>query len=98
MLPGKPESYWIDSTPAASYPHLGEDTEADVAVIGGGIAGLCTAWEVAATGRSVVLLEADRIATGVTGYTTAKLSSLHTLAYARISQAFGTDAARLYAQ
>jgi len=98
MLPGKPESYWIDSTPATSYPQLAEDTEADVAVIGGGIAGLCTAWEVAATGRSVVLLEADRIATGVTGYTTAKLSSLHTLAYARISQAFGTDAARLYAQ
>jgi glycine/D-amino acid oxidase-like deaminating enzyme len=52
----------------------------DVAVIGGGIAGVCTTWEVATTGRSAVLLEADRIATGVTGYTTAKLSSLHTLA------------------
>jgi glycine/D-amino acid oxidase-like deaminating enzyme/nitrite reductase/ring-hydroxylating ferredoxin subunit len=98
MLPGKPESYWIDSTPATSHPPLAVDTEADVAVIGGGIAGMCTAWEVAATGRSVVLLDADRIVTGVTGYTTAKLSSLHTLAYARISRAFGAAAARLYAQ
>jgi glycine/D-amino acid oxidase-like deaminating enzyme/nitrite reductase/ring-hydroxylating ferredoxin subunit len=98
MLPGTPESYWIDSTPMTSYPQLADDTEVDVAVIGGGIAGVCTAWEVATTGRSVVLLEADRIVTGVTGYTTAKLSSLHTLAYARITRAFGKDAARLYAQ
>jgi glycine/D-amino acid oxidase-like deaminating enzyme/nitrite reductase/ring-hydroxylating ferredoxin subunit len=98
MFPGTPESYWIDSTPPTSYPRLAEDTEADVAVIGGGIAGVCTAWEVASTGRSVVLLEADRIVTGVTGYTTAKLSALHTLAYARIARAFGKDAAGLYAQ
>jgi glycine/D-amino acid oxidase-like deaminating enzyme/nitrite reductase/ring-hydroxylating ferredoxin subunit len=46
----------------------------------------------------VVLLEADRIVTGVTGYTTAKLSALHTLAYARIARAFGKDGAGLYAQ
>jgi glycine/D-amino acid oxidase-like deaminating enzyme/nitrite reductase/ring-hydroxylating ferredoxin subunit len=98
MFPGSPESYWIDSTPPTSYPRLAEDTEADVAVIGGGIAGVCTAWEVASTGRSVVLLEADRIVTGVTGYTTAKLSALHTLAYARIARAFGKDGAGLYAQ
>ncbi|MCU1613427.1 MAG: FAD-dependent oxidoreductase, partial [Frankiales bacterium] len=98
MLPGTPGSYWIDSTPTTSYPQLADDTEVDVAVLGGGIAGVCTAWEVATTGRSVVLLEADRIATGVTGYTTAKLSSLHTLAYARITRAFGKDAARLYAR
>lgn len=98
MLPGTPESYWIDSTPPTSYPPLAEDTEVDIAVIGGGIAGVCTAWEVARTGRSVLLLEADRIVSGVTGHTTAKLSSLHTLAYARISRAFGKDAARLYAR
>jgi glycine/D-amino acid oxidase-like deaminating enzyme/nitrite reductase/ring-hydroxylating ferredoxin subunit len=98
MLPGMPESYWMDSTPTTSYPELAEDVEADVAVIGGGIAGVCTAWEVAATGRRVVLLEADRVVAGVTGYTTAKLSSLHTLAYSRIAKAFSKDAARLYAQ
>ncbi|MCU1616781.1 MAG: FAD-dependent oxidoreductase, partial [Frankiales bacterium] len=98
MLPGTPGSYWIDSTPMTSYPQLADDTEVDVAVLGGGIAGVCTAWEVATTGRSVVLLEADRIATGVTGYTTAKLSSLHTLAYELITLAFGKDAARLYAR
>ncbi len=98
MLPGKLESYWIDSTPTTAYAPLEGEVEVDVAVIGGGIAGICTAWELTAVGRSVAVLEAGRILTGVTGYTTAKLSSLHTLIYAKISRALGQDAARLYAQ
>jgi glycine/D-amino acid oxidase-like deaminating enzyme/nitrite reductase/ring-hydroxylating ferredoxin subunit len=69
-----------------------------VAVVGGGIAGVSTAWEIAATGRTVALLESDRIAAGVTGHTTAKLSSLHTLRYTTIRESYGPDAARLYAQ
>jgi glycine/D-amino acid oxidase-like deaminating enzyme/nitrite reductase/ring-hydroxylating ferredoxin subunit len=98
MLPGILESYWLDSTPATAYPTLTSDVEVDVAVIGGGIAGVCAGWELAAAGRSVAVLEADRILTGVTGYTTAKLSALHTLTYAKIAKTFGKDAARLYAQ
>jgi hypothetical protein len=46
----------------------------------------------------VAVLEADRIAAGVTGYTTAKLSALHTTAYSTIRTSVGPDAARLYAQ
>jgi glycine/D-amino acid oxidase-like deaminating enzyme/nitrite reductase/ring-hydroxylating ferredoxin subunit len=97
MQPGM-ESYWIESTTATTYPSLATDLEVDVAVIGGGIAGVATAWELAVAGRSVAVLEADRILTGVTGYTTAKLSSQHTLIYATIGKSFGKDAARLYAQ
>jgi glycine/D-amino acid oxidase-like deaminating enzyme/nitrite reductase/ring-hydroxylating ferredoxin subunit len=98
MLPGTGESYWIESTPPTAYPPLTVDLHVDVAVVGGGIAGVSTAWELAATGRTVALLEADRIVAGVTGYTTAKLSSLHTLRYTTIRRSFGPDAARLYAQ
>ncbi|TQM33486.1 glycine/D-amino acid oxidase-like deaminating enzyme [Nocardia bhagyanarayanae] len=83
----------MDSTEATSYPPVVEDLTVDVAVVGGGIAGLCTAWELVQTGRSVAVLEADRIAAGVTGYTTAKLTALHTLVYSE----FGAEAARLYA-
>ena len=98
MLPGTAESYWMDSTPATGYPPLDGDVEVDVVVVGGGIAGVCTAWELVRAGRSVAVLEADRIASSVTGYTTAKVSSLHTLIYAKIRNSAGAEAARLYAQ
>jgi glycine/D-amino acid oxidase-like deaminating enzyme/nitrite reductase/ring-hydroxylating ferredoxin subunit len=95
---GADESYWMDSTESTSYPAVAGGVQADVAVIGGGIAGLCTAWELTRTGRSVVVVEADRIAAGVTGYTTAKLTAQHTLIYARLRKSFDVDTARLYAQ
>ncbi|MGK5682157.1 FAD-dependent oxidoreductase [Actinoplanes sp. URMC 104] len=91
------ESYWMGSTPATAYPALSGDAEADVVVVGGGIAGLCTAWELTEAGRRVVLVEADRIAAGVTGHTTAKLSVLHTTIYDELRRSSGREAARQYA-
>lgn len=44
---------------------------ADVTVLGGGIVGVLTAYRLAASGKSVVLLEKNRIATSETGYSTA---------------------------
>jgi glycine/D-amino acid oxidase-like deaminating enzyme/nitrite reductase/ring-hydroxylating ferredoxin subunit len=96
-LPGAFESYWMDSAPNTAYPPLTEDLETDVAVVGAGIAGLSTAWELAGSGRSVAVLEADRVAAGATGYTTAKVSALHTLVYDRLRGTRGPEAARLYA-
>ncbi|WIN00240.1 FAD-dependent oxidoreductase [Actinoplanes oblitus] len=98
MLAGTQESYWIESTAPTAYPRLAGDLDTDVVVIGGGIAGLCTAWELTQAGHRVALLEADRIATGVTGYTTAKLSVLHTLVYDRIRSSFDQVSARQYAR
>ncbi|MEU1146304.1 FAD-dependent oxidoreductase [Streptomyces sp. NPDC005863] len=97
-LPGRPESYWMETAPAPSRPPLSDDIEVDVVVVGGGVAGLSTAWELAREGRSVAVLEADRIAAGVTGHTTAKLTALHSLMYERLRRTRGPKAARLYAQ
>jgi glycine/D-amino acid oxidase-like deaminating enzyme/nitrite reductase/ring-hydroxylating ferredoxin subunit len=94
---GRPESYWVASSATTAYPRLGVDTEVEVAVIGGGIAGLCTAWELARAGARVAVLEADRIALGVTGHTTAKLTAQHGLIYAHLRSALGAEAARWYA-
>lgn len=96
-LPGQDESFWMESTDAPEHTPLTEDIEVDVAVVGGGIAGLSTAWELARAGRSVAVLEADRIASGVTGYTTAKVSALQSLVYDRLRGTRGAEAARLYA-
>ncbi|MEU6254494.1 FAD-dependent oxidoreductase [Streptomyces sp. NPDC047043] len=92
-------SYWIETAPQGDpHPSLDRDLTVDVAVIGAGIAGLSTAWELARTGRGVALLEAGRVAAGVTGHTTAKLTVLHTLVYERLRRIRGPEAAQLYAQ
>jgi glycine/D-amino acid oxidase-like deaminating enzyme/nitrite reductase/ring-hydroxylating ferredoxin subunit len=91
------ESWWMASTDRTSYPPLPEGIQTDVAVLGGGIAGLTTAYLLALEGRSVVVVEADRIAGGVTGYTTAKVSVQHNLIYADLASRHDKETARLYA-
>ncbi|HEU5156814.1 MAG TPA: FAD-dependent oxidoreductase [Streptosporangiaceae bacterium] len=97
MIEGMAQSYWMASSDTTSYPRLTDDFDVDVAVIGGGIAGLCTAWELARAGRPAVLLEGDRIAGGATGYTTGRLSAAHPWIYAPLRDSFGPETARLYA-
>jgi glycine/D-amino acid oxidase-like deaminating enzyme len=46
----------------------------------------------------VAVLEMRRVAAGATGYTTAKLSSLHGLTYTRLAKNLGRDGARLYGE
>lgn len=89
-------SYWIESAPAASYSILRGNVEADVCVVGGGITGLLCAFELVEAGKKVVVLEADRIASSVTGYTTAKLTSQHGLHYRRLTDELGANTARAY--
>ncbi|AXK36313.1 FAD-dependent oxidoreductase [Streptomyces armeniacus] len=94
------ESYWMLSAAAGPCPPLAPDsvTEVDTVVVGGGIAGLSTAWELVRAGKHVAVLEADRIAAGVTGHTSGKLSALHGFVYARIRDTHGAEGARLYAR
>lgn len=60
---------WYDTTTIrrTDRPELDYTAQADVCVVGGGLAGLTTARELARRGWSVVLVEADAIASGASG-------------------------------
>ncbi|MDJ1432116.1 FAD-dependent oxidoreductase [Halostagnicola sp. A-GB9-2] len=96
-LPGEPTSPWLASTLEASYGPLESNRSVDVAVVGAGIAGLSTAIDLRDRGKSVAVLERDRVAAGITGKSTAKLTSQHGLIYDHLRREFGRGAARRYA-
>lgn len=95
--PARTQSLWLDGAGLASHPALGEDIATEVAVVGGGITGLLTALQLQRDGRDVVVVDQGRVGAGVTGHTTAKLSSLHQLCYATLVERLGVEAASLYA-
>jgi glycine/D-amino acid oxidase-like deaminating enzyme/nitrite reductase/ring-hydroxylating ferredoxin subunit len=91
------KSLWLDTAPPTQYPQLPGDLEVDVAVIGGGVAGLSTALLLRREGARVAVLEADRVGSGVTGCTTAKVSALQSTVYSSIAR-HDAEAAAVYAQ
>ena len=70
----------------------------DVAVIGGGLTGLLTAWLLRREGAGTLLLEAGRLCGGQTAGTTAKLTAQHGLRYRRLTDTLGRDIAQRYAR
>jgi glycine/D-amino acid oxidase-like deaminating enzyme/nitrite reductase/ring-hydroxylating ferredoxin subunit len=80
-----------------AYPRLEGDLTVDVAVIGGGIAGVTAATLLKLSGKRVALLEALRVGRQVTGHSNAKITSQHSLIYADLTLRLGEEAAQLYA-
>jgi glycine/D-amino acid oxidase-like deaminating enzyme/nitrite reductase/ring-hydroxylating ferredoxin subunit len=91
------QSLWLHTAPATDYPTLAGELDVDVAVLGGGVAGLTTALMLKREGARVAVLEAARVGTGVTGNTSAKVSALQATVYSTIRRAHGDEAAATYA-
>jgi ribulose 1,5-bisphosphate synthetase/thiazole synthase len=66
-------SSWRDAKNPRTYPALRTNIEADVAIIGGGMAGVTLAYELAEAGMDAVLLQDKTLAEGATRDTTAFL-------------------------
>ena len=97
-LPGRPTSLWMDTGGTTDYPPLTGEPRVDVAVLGAGIFGVTVALMLKRAGARVALVEADRVASGVTGFTTAKVSSQHGTIYDDLISKFGEDGARAYGE
>lgn len=98
MTTSASESLWLQTAPPVGYPDGAGDVEVDVAVLGGGIAGLTTALLLKRSGARVAVVEADRVGGGVTGCTTAKVSALQSTVYSTIQGQHGGEAAAVYAE
>lgn len=86
----------MEPTALSAYPRLNEHLIADVAVIGGGMAGILTAHALHRAGLRVVLLEENRLALGVTANCTARVSAQHGVFCERLIRDFGEHLARQY--
>ena len=89
-------SVWSANSQFKDFPKLNENIKTQVAIIGGGIAGLLCAHTLKQNGVDCVVLEADRICKGVTQNTTAKITSQHGLIYDKLIKKFGIEKAQMY--
>lgn len=77
---------------------LSGDVKCDVAVVGGGLCGVLTAYLLSRSGLNTVLLEANKIGQGQSMGTTAKITICHGEILSDIENSFGTDMAMCYAR
>ena len=90
------ESIWSYNNSLPQFPTLFEDISTDVLIIGGGITGILCAYMLSQKGIDYVLVEAEKICSGITKNTTAKITSQHGLIYQKLIREFGIESASLY--
>lgn len=93
-----PQSFWTASMINKTYPRLDKDFKIDIAIIGGGIAGITSAYLLNKEGLQTAVFEGNAILRGNTGHTTAKITSQHHLIYSQIKNTLGQELAGQYAK
>ena len=91
-------SPWSATSKEPSMPVLDKNIDADVCIVGAGIAGMTTAYLLAREGKSVVILDKNQIGSGETEHTTAHLSNVIDAGYREIEALHGAKGAQLVAQ
>lgn len=86
-------SLWMEVA-APRAVRLSENVSCDVAVVGAGIAGVSTAYELSQAGLSVIVLDRGPLGRGITSRTTAHLTFSHDDTYDEVISKHGEDHAR----
>lgn len=91
-------SFWLDQQQIIAYEALSESIQTEVLIIGGGIAGLTTAYLLLQSGKKVTVIEDGFIGSGESGRTTAHLSCALDDRYYFLEETFGKQSAALAAE
>ena len=89
-------SVWKDNSKLPEFEKLRGDLKTDVLIIGGGMAGILCAYMLEKEGVDYALVETETICSGITGNTTAKITSQHGLIYDKLVREFSVEEARMY--
>jgi glycine/D-amino acid oxidase-like deaminating enzyme len=91
-------SWFLDVTHPLKFEKLSQNISVDVAIVGGGIAGITTAYLLSNSGKSVALIEDGYIGSGETGRTTAHITHALDDRYYNIEKKHGPKSARIAAE
>ena len=92
------KSLWMDTEVAPEAEVLDGVHECDVAVIGSGIAGISTAYELSKRGKSVIVIDRGRICGGMTSRTSAHLAPLCDDLVSEMIKIKGKEATKLFCE
>lgn len=90
------KSVWTDSVKLPEFKKLNGNVKTDVLIIGGGLCGILCALSLKNAGISCIIAEGNRITSGNTKNTTAKITSQHGLIYQKIAKDYSFETAQLY--
>ena len=98
LTSGNHHSYWNESAEPLKYTALETDKITDVLIVGGGIAGLSTAYCLSKSGRRVILIEDGFLGSGESGRTTAQITYALDDRYYDLEKFYGEEKTKLAAQ
>src|SRR5918994_6773752 len=91
-------SLWMQTKVFGDAPPLEGQLTCDTVIVGSGIAGLSAAYELAAAGQKVIVVDRGAIAGGMTSRTTAHLAPICDDAISSLIDLRGEEMARLFQQ
>jgi glycine/D-amino acid oxidase-like deaminating enzyme/nitrite reductase/ring-hydroxylating ferredoxin subunit len=95
---GESKSPWMNDFEMHRFMPLHRDIDTEVCIIGGGIAGLTTAYLLIKEGKKVCVLEDHEIGSGQSGKSTAHFTVALDTPYLELEKIHGTDGIKLIAQ
>ncbi len=96
-MPIRRQSVWTATAEMPACGPLEQNIHADVCIVGGGIAGLSTAYHLVRAGKRVALLDDGPLASGMTAMTSGHLTNMLDDRYFELEKVDGPEAMRVAA-